>query len=295
MRVRKLVVSYSALIILSVIWVLAFVAIKQATFELSPVNLALLRWFIAGACFLVLVPIIGKPKTKFQVRDLPRLLVIGFANVAGYHISLYYAETTVSAGLASLLISFGPVFIVILSALLLHEHVGPKVVVALVIAIFGTLVISIGQVSFSNISSFVGPAEVILSAAFYAIFTVLSKPLVLKYGASPATIWACLLGTAMMIPLFSGSLIAQVENLSVNGWISVLYLSVLSTVFGYLLFYTLVSRGAVTRLSVQLYLAPVVSVVGGAILLNEGVSIFTVAGGGLLLLAVALVTGIRKR
>ena len=293
-RVRRVAASYSALAVLSVIWGLAFVAIKQATFELSPVNLALLRWFIAGACFLLLIPIIGRPKTKLEKKDLPRLLVIAFANVVGYHLSLYYAETTVSAGLAGLLISFGPVFIVVLSALLLHERAGAKVAVALILAVLGTLVLSIGQVSLSSLSSFLGPAEVVLAAGFYALFTVLAKPFVHKYGASPTTIWAGLLGTAMLIPLLSGSFVTQVGALSAVGWASVLYLSVLSTVLGYLIFYTLVSRGAVSRLSVQLYLAPIVSVVGGALLLNERVSVFTVAGGALLLVAVALVTGVRK-
>lgn len=294
MRVRNAVASYSALTVLSVIWGLAFVAIKQATFELSPANLALLRWLIAAACFLILLPIMGKPKTRLERRDVPRLLVIAFANVVGYHLSLYYGETTVSAGLAGLLISFGPVFIVILSTLLLHEHAGPRIVAALLLAVFGTLVLSVGQVSLSNLSSLLGPAEVVLAAAFYALFTVLAKPFVHKYGAPPTTIWAGLLGTAMLLPLLSGNFVTQAEALPAIGWASVLYLSVLSTVFGYLLFYTLVSRGAVSRLSVQLYLAPIVSVVGGALLLNEGVTIFTVAGGALLLIAVALVTGVQK-
>ena len=286
--------SYSALAVLSVIWGLAFVAIKQATFELSPVNLALMRWLVAAACFVTLIPILGKPRTRLERKDLPRLLVIAFANVVGYHIALYYAETTVSAGLAGLLISFGPVFVVVLSALFLHERAGAKVVIALFLAIFGTLVLSVGQVSLSNLSSFFGPAEVVLAAAFYALFTVLAKPFVHKYGAAPTTIWAGLLGTAMLVPLLSSSFVTQAEGLSAVGWASVLYLSVLSTVLGYLLFYTLVSKGAVSRLSVQLYLAPIVSVVGGVVLLNEGATMYTVAGGALLLLAVALVTGVRR-
>jgi drug/metabolite transporter (DMT)-like permease len=270
------------------------VAIKQATFELSPVNLALLRWFVAGACFLILIPVMGKAKTKLERGDLPRLLIIAFANVVGYHLALYYAETTVSAGLAGLLISFAPVFVVILSAVLLHERAGVKVVFSLLLAFVGTLVLSVGQVSLTDLSSFIGPAEVVLSALFYAIFTVLAKPLVHKYGAPPITIWAGLLGTVMLIPLLSTSFISQAVALSFYGWVSVLYLSVLSTVLGYLIYYTLVSRGAVSRLSVQLYLIPIVSVVGGILLLNEGVTIFTIAGGTLLLLAVALVTNVKE-
>jgi drug/metabolite transporter (DMT)-like permease len=94
----------------------------------------------------------------------------------------------------------------------------------------------------------------------------------------------------MMTPLLSSSLISQAASLSLNGWIGVLYLGLLSTVFGYLLFYTLVSRGAVSRLSIQLYLIPVVSVVGGALLLAEPITPTVVVGGGMMLAAVAIST-----
>lgn len=291
---RKSVAGYSGLIVLSVIWGMAFVAIKQADSELSPVNLALIRWFIASAGYLLLIPFIGRWKTRLERKDIPRLLVIAFSNVAGYHISLYYAETAVSAGAAGILISFGPVFIVVLSHFLLNEKVGRRIVLGLLLAVLGTLVLSVGSVNLSDFASFYGPAEVILSAAFYALFTVLSKPLVHKYGAPPITMSSGLIGTAMMLPLLSQSFVGQLEALSTIGWASVLYLSVLSTVFGYLLFFTLVSRGAVSRLSIQLFLAPMVSVAGGALLLSEPVSAATVVGGGMMLVAVGLVTGIGR-
>ena len=56
------------------------------------------------------------------------------------------------------------------------------------------------------------------------------------------------------------------------------------------MFYALVSRGAVTRLSIQLYLIPVVSVIGGTLLLNEPVTVSVLAGGGMMLAAVAVST-----
>jgi drug/metabolite transporter (DMT)-like permease len=274
-------IAYAGLGVLSIIWGLAFVAIKIADTVLTPVNLALLRWIIAAVLFLGLLPLIGRPKTKFEWRD---------ANVVGYHISLNYAETTISAGLSGLLITFGPVFVVILSVLLLNEKAGTKVVLALLLAICGAAVLSIGSVSPTDLSSFFGPLGVILAALSYAIFSVLAKPLVHKYGSAPTTISAGLLGTAMMLPLLSTNFIGQVESLPLQGWISVLYLSVLSTVLGYMLYYTLVSRKAVSKLSIQLYLAPIVSVVGGVLLLGESITTFTVLGGALMLGAVALAT-----
>jgi drug/metabolite transporter (DMT)-like permease len=264
--------------------------LKEADTMLSPVNLALVRWIIASVFMVALLPLIGRPKARFERKDVPRLLFVAFANVVGYHISLNSAETSISAGLSGLLITFAPIFVVVLSALLLNEKTGLKVIIALLLAVLGALALSIGSISASDFSSFYGPAEVILSALFYALFGVLGKPLVHKYGSGPTTLWAGLVGTAMMLPLLSSSFISQVESLPVDGWISVLYLSVLSTVLGYTLFYTLVSRRAVSTLSIQLYLAPIVSVVGGALLLGESVTPFTAIGGAMMLGAVALAT-----
>ena len=95
----------------------------------------------------------------------------------------------------------------------------------------------------------------------------------------------------MLIPLVSGSFVSQVSVLPADGWISVLYLSLASTVLGYMIFYTLVNRGAVSRLAVQLYLIPLVGVIGGVVLLGESISMFTIAGGAAVLLAVAIATG----
>jgi drug/metabolite transporter (DMT)-like permease len=289
-ELSKSVAAYSGLLVLSVIWGLAFVAIKQVVTELTPVNLALLRWLVADVPFLILLPVIGRPKVRFERGDVPRLLVVALANVAGYHISLYYAETTLSAGLAALLTSFGPIFIAILSYFLLNEKAGRKVLAGLVLALAGTAVLSTGSVSINDLSSYGGIIEGLVTALCYALFTVTGKPLVQKYGSAPTTIMAGLIGTAMMLPLLSQNFFAQTSALSFLGWVSVLYLSLLSTVFGYLMFYTLVSRGAVTRLSIQLYLIPVVSVIGGALLLNEAVTVSVVAGGGMMLAAVAVST-----
>ena len=289
-QLRKNITAYSGLLVLSVIWGLAFVAIKQAVTELTPVNLALLRWLVASVPFLVLLPIIGRPKARFERGDIPRLLVVALANVAGYHLSLYYAETTLSAGLSALLTSFGPIFIAILSYFLLNEKAGRKVLIGLLLAIAGTAVLSTGSISFNDLSSYAGIIENLITALCYALFTVLGKPLVHKYGSASTTIMAGLVGTAMMLPLLSQSFFIQASALSTLGWVSVLYLSLLSTVFGYLMFYALVSRGAVTRLSIQLYLIPVVSVVGGALLLNEPVTLSVAVGGGMMLAAVAIAT-----
>jgi len=282
--------KYGLLVVLSVFWGLAFVAIRSVVAELSPVNLALLRWLVASACFLAFAPLVGKPRTRFERKDFPRLLTVALFMVPMYHLSLNFAETTVSSSLAGLLSSLGPVFVAVLSKFFLKEKIGGKLVLALALGIVGATIISLPNLDFDSIVSILGPLEALLAVLSYAFFSVLSKPLVDKYGAVPVTVWAGLAGTLMMLPLLSKSFVSEAAELSLNGWLSVLYLSFLSTFAGYLLFYTLVSQGTVSKLSIQLYLIPVISVVGGVALLHEPVNVNILVGGAILLLSVALAT-----
>lgn len=285
---RVAIWGYGLVLILSIIWGLAFVAIRRAEFELSPPNLTILRWLIASAGFLALAPFYGKPANPVQRRDIPRILVVSFASVVGYHLSLNYSETIVSSGLAGLLISFAPIFVVLLSAIFLKEHIGKSLMLALGVAVVGAFILSVGSdLTFLQIT---GPLAVILAAFMYSVFSVVSKPLVKSYGARPVAIWVAVIGTIFTLPLISWNFLRQVSNLSATGWLSVLYLAIFSTVIANMILYTLISSRAVSRLSVQLYLIPLVSLVGGILLLGESWSIFTIIGGCFLLAGIALAT-----
>ncbi len=279
------------LIALSMIWGMAFVGIKYTEPFLNPVNLTLLRWFLASAALVVLAPFLGRMKTRFQIRDLPRFVFVAFANVVAYHLTLNFSESSISAGLAVLLVAMGPVFILVLSWFFLDEKHGKQVILAVVVAFVGAVILSVGNGLGTGSSSMHGIIEAIGTAVSYSVFAVFSKPLVRKYGAIPFTIWVGLLGTTMLLPLISGSFITQVSALPLDGWLSMLYLSLACTVLGYMIFYTLVNRGSVSRLAIQLYLVPLVGVIGGAIVLKESISIYIIAGGIAILLAVAISTG----
>ena len=275
-------------VILGVIWGLAFVAIRTADFQLKPINLTILRWLIASVGFLALAPFFGKPKQPVQRSHIPRILVVSLASVTGYHLSLNYAETIVSAGLAGLLISLGPIFVVVLSAMFLKEKIGKRLGLALAAAMTGAIVLSLNAgLDFREIT---GPLAVVFSAFMYSVFAVGSKPLVKEYGALPTAIWVALIGTAFTLPLISMNFVTQIQQLSSITWLSVLYLALLSTVLANVILYLLIGNRSVSRLSIQLYIVPLVSLIGGIVLLGESVTILTVLGGILIFTGVALAT-----
>jgi drug/metabolite transporter (DMT)-like permease len=228
-----------------------------------------------------------------QRGDVPRLLVVSLASVAGYHLSLNYAETIVSSGLAGLFNSLGPVFAVVLSALFLKEKIGLKLLLAIVLAVSGAAILSVSTstLSFASLS---GPLAAVFAAFMYGVFSVGSKPLVAKYGALQVATWSAMVGTTLLLPLASTELPIELVSLSTGGWISMLYLAIMVTVVGYTLFYALVGTRTVSILTVQLYLVPLVSVIGGATLLGEQVTVSTAVGGALLLGAIATATRSKK-
>lgn len=289
-KVHGLLKGYAFLLLLSLIWGMAFVAIRYLEPLLTPVNLTILRWFLASAALLVLLPFLGRSKRKLGRKDLPRFLLVSFLNVVAYHLTLNSSESIISAGMAGLLVAVGPVFILILSWVLLGERHGRRIFVAISLAFAGSLVLAVGSDLENGGNTIIGILEALGTALSFSLFSVLSKPLVQKYGARQFTIWAGLTGTMMLVPLLSGSFFTQVAALPLDGWLAMFFLAFLSTVTGYMLYYTLVNRGPFSSLSVQLYLIPVVGVAGGVILLGESITVFTLAGGFLLLLAVAMAT-----
>lgn len=285
------IVGGSAVILLSTIWGLAFVAIRHAVLELTPVSLTLARFLVAGGVFFTLLLTSKKARANVERKDIPRLLVISGASVPLYHLSLNYAETIVGAGLAGLLISLWPVFSVILSVIFLGEKPRQRLYLAVATGLSGATVLSLyGQSNNLDPGILLGPFAVIFSALMSAVFTVLSKPLALKYGTIPLASLTVTLGTVMLLPLLNGSVIEDIRALSTTGWVSVLFLALLSTVLSYILLYTLLRAREVSTLSVQFYLVPLVSLLGGIIILHEQPTIGTAVGGALLILAVALAT-----
>ena len=285
--------GYVLLVGLSVVWGMAFVAIKVADSELSFENLTLLRWLMVSACFLVLYPFVAKPSTPFDRRDIPRLVLVSLANVDIYHLSLNFSEKTVPAALAGLLGSLSPVFVVVLSIITLRERISGKLVTALSLAMAGAVLVSLPTIALGG-TSLTGPLAAAIAALASGTYIAFSKPLVSKYGAFSVAMWASFIGTAVLLPLLSPSVVSQAASLSPSGWAALLYLVGPSTVVGNLVMFTLIGRyPAVSRLGVQMYLIPVMSVVGGVLILGESLDAFVLVGGALMLLAVAVAMRIR--
>jgi drug/metabolite transporter (DMT)-like permease len=280
-----------------VFWACAFPLIIVSLRQLSPVNLAILRLFIASLIFLCLVLFQRKRFSPIHKKDFFPLFLLGFIGVSVYHLSLNYGEQFISAGAASLIIATIPIFVVVLAKIFLSERIDLKMIVGIIIALVGVAIISLwgnpdARIEIDYIS---GALAVVLSAFVGAVYTIAGKKMMNRYNPLSLTAYAFLIGNLGLIPFISPSFFEEVMQLSIITWASVLFLAIFPTVIAYTLWYSALEVKQASELSVFLYATPVLSTLLGAIFLQEKITIFFVLGGILVIAGLYEVNKQRKK
>lgn len=278
-------------------WACAFPLIIICLRELSPVNLAILRLFIASVIFLCLVVFQRKRFSPFHKKDIFSLFLLGFVGISVYHLSLNYGEQFVSAGAASLIIATIPIFVVVLAKIFLSEHIDKKIILGIVIALAGVTIISLwgnpdARIEIDYIS---GAIAVVLAAFVGAVYTIAGKKMLNRYNPLSLTAYAFLIGNLGLIPFLSGSFFEEVTQLSLVTWAAVLFLAFFPTVIAYSLWYAALEVKQASELSVFLYATPVLSTILGAIFLQEQITVFFVLGGVFVIIGLYLVNKQRRK
>jgi drug/metabolite transporter (DMT)-like permease len=279
-----------------VFWACAFPLIIVGLRELSPVNLAILRLFIASVIFLCLVVLQRKRFSPFHKKDTVTLFLLGFVGISVYHLGLNYGEQYVSAGAASLIIATIPIFVVVLAKIFLSEIIDKRILLGIVIALAGVIVISLWGNPGANIEiEYLSGAFAVVVAAFVgAIYTIFGKKMLTRYNPLSLTAYAFLLGNLGLIPFLSSSFFEEIANLSLITWAAVLFLAFFPTVIAYSLWYAALEVKQASEVSVYLYATPVISTLLGVIFLQEQITMFYVLGGFFVLIGLYMVNKQRR-
>lgn len=108
--------------IMILLWASAFPAIRVALTAYSPEHISLLRLLI-GSIVLLIIAVITKTPLP-ALKDIPAILLLGFLGFTVYQVALNYGEQTISAGVASLLVSTTPIFTALLAVFFYREKLG---------------------------------------------------------------------------------------------------------------------------------------------------------------------------
>ena len=274
-----------------VFWAFAFPFIKIGLEELHPVNLTIMRLFIVCAIFLLFIGVAPKKFSKIRRKDLPPLFLLGFFGLVVYHLGLNYGEQYISPSAASLIIATIPVFTIIFATILLKERITKKIAVGIPLSLSGVVIISLTSTTGNPFEvSYISAAVAVLISAFVgAFYTIAGKKLLERYSALSLTVYAFLFGSLGLLPFLSPSLFTEVAHMTWTGWGAVLFLAVLPTVVGYVLWYVALEVKTASEISGFLYFIPVLSTVISYFLLHDAITLFFIAGAALVILGLIIV------
>lgn len=269
------------------LWGLAPVATRAAVGYLAPLPLLVLRLTVAS---LVMLPWAVPVFRRLRTRSAGRLLAAGILGLVGYNLPVTVGLRWLPASTAGLLLATEPVWVMLLGRVFLAERGGARVWLGSAIALGGVAVLA-GPAALAGAGGYrglLGAGLVLAGTLAFGGYTIVLRPLSQAHGAIPATAASTVIGTLPYLA-FAGTLSAPgLAHLDPAVWGELAFLALGSTTAGLLLWNLAVLSGGTTRVSLLLYLEPVVSVLGAAAFLGEHMQPVTIAGGLLILAGVAV-------
>ena len=270
-----------------VMWGLAPVATRGAVAHLAPVPLLVLR---LGLATLVLLPWAMPVFRRLRPRPAGRLAAAGALGFIGYNLPVTVGLQWLSASTAGLLLATEPVWVMVLGYVFLAERAGARTWLGSAVALGGVAVLA-GRGALPGADGYrtlAGAGLVLGGTLAFGAYTIVLRPLSQAYGVPGATAASTVVGTVPYLA-FAGTLsVPRLGRLTPSVWGELAFLALGSSVAGMLLWNRAVLSAGTTRVSLLLYLEPVVSVLGAVIFLGEHVTLATMAGGLLILAGVAV-------
>ncbi|MBP1985734.1 DMT family transporter [Halolamina salifodinae] len=264
-------------LLLAAIWGSAFMAIKAGLDAgFPPVLFAAVRYDIAGVLMLgyawwVVDDPIPRGRDQWATVAVGAVLLI-----AAYHAFLFIGEAdeSVTSGSAAVLVSLSPLLTTGFARLFLPEERLE------IVGLFGLLLGLAGAVVLANpdpdalLSGGMGAKLLIVAAAAsFALGSVLTRRIDSDLPVESMEGWSMLLGALLMhvLSLGLGESPATLE-LTPGIVASLLYLSVIASALGFLIYFDLLDRLGPIEINLVSYVAPVFAAISGWLVLGEVVT-----------------------
>jgi drug/metabolite transporter (DMT)-like permease len=258
--------DFAGLVLLGAVWGAAFLFIRVAVPALGPFPLVELRVGLAAVALILYVFAVGRvPKIRRRWRSF---LVLGFLNTALPFSLISAAEIHLTASLAAILNSTTVMFTAIVAAVWMGDALTTRKLVGIVLGIVGVTVLVGWDPTPLNGVVLLSVAAMLFASLSYALGATYTKH---SFSGIPP------IGMA-------------IGQLTVA--LCVLALALLSTAVAYLIYFRLIENVGPTSTVTVTLLVPVFGLLFGVLLLDEPFGLGTLAGLGIILFSVVIITGV---
>lgn len=273
---------------------LCFPIARMGLKEIEPFTFAFFRYLISATILLTIVWS-RRPKPAIERQDWWRILLLGFTIIPVNQTMFLVGQSMTGAGHGAVLFATTPVWVFVMALLSRQERFKINRAVGTVLACAGVITIMMGGLEDVGLEYLWGDLIILLAVMAWAVYIVLGKNIVTKYGALRVTAYALASGSAMYAPFgLYRAIIFDYEGVSLEAWGSVLYMAVGISVLVYVVWYWLLKRFEASRLAVYHNIQPIIASVVAYLYLAEPLS-STFIIGGLVVLAGVVITEIKFR
>lgn len=276
------------LLLLSLLWGGAYLFMRSSAPAFGAAPMIFLR--MALGSLLVLLPLTLWRTGLGPMRRYWRpMAVMGIAFTAVPFIGLGYAALSITAGMLAVLQSAAPLFSAIVGRLWLGEPIRPQRALGLAIGFAGVAVLVWDKVGVRDDAAM----AILITIAMTVLWGVSSNYARVKLvGADPlATATGAITAAAIVLaPL--ALLTWPAQDPGARAWAEVVFLGVASSGFGFILYYGLITAIGAVRATSVTFLTPIVTMISGALYLDEPVTARMIGGCAVILVGTALTLGL---
>ncbi len=243
------------LVVLAILWGASFCFARVALAELPPLTVATMRFLLAGLVFVVVLRLSGLPLPR-DLRSWRDFAVMGLLNNLIPFGLITLGQQHITAGMASILNSTAPLFSALITPLFLsEERFSAGRIGGVVLGVVGVMVLAgpavWGVADYPALALLPGLAAA-LSYAFAAIWGVRFRGQSVRLVAGCQVMSAAALGLPLMLAVDH----AWVFRPSLEVWLALGGLALLTTVLGYLIYFRLLLRAGPTNALLVTFLIP---------------------------------------
>ena len=236
--------------------------IAKATLNtLGPLSVALMRFLGASLALLAFERLRPAPE-KIARSDWPRLILLGFLVVPVNQGFFLFGLARSTPSHASLLYALTPIVVLLLARGLLNERNVRDKAIGVAAAFAGVTVILLDRGLAREIAVLRGDAMILIAVFAWALYTVISKPLLEKYDPMTVTTWCIVAGTAFCLPaLLIPGAIPRLRTVTAPEWGGILYLAIGTSVVAYPLWLYALKRLEATKVAITTNTQPILTTI----------------------------------
>ena len=288
-------------------WGITFVCTKSLLQDFSSLEILFVRFLLAYIALWIIHP----KWEKIQFKDNWLFLLAGLSGIVVYQFSENIAINFTSASNVSVIVSICPMFTALFSQIFLKEkNITPFFIIGFVIAILGVFLVSFngGKTVNFHINP-KGDLIALLSAiswGFYSIFVSMVNKKNYELVASTRRMFLFALIILSFLMIFgltqspqSPAYVSLAKNVNsmrfskLSNWFYLCFLGIIASGFCFVAWNKACNIVGTVKVSVGLYLIPVVTIIFTFIFLGEKITLLG-ASGALLVITGLIISGIQK-